>query len=462
MRTKAKKLLAFFLCLLMLTSSMVLPVFAKNENGGSEGGSNNISSSTTTNGGSDVSAILNAMSYDEYEKEVLSQSKNALVYGLAETLRAQNPELTSEELYAKAEEMMQDHTISIVMNPEEGDNTQYDLLDGVYVTADGKSTVLWQDKDRIWEEYASDPYKTELTGGVVVGANGTVTWTIDLPKEYAGNYTIEIKYAQVDEKKYDALDQIVLDCPCAEGACKHNEKNPYTMVDKLGLRVVTNNAIETIFCLNGEIPFVEARALVLSKLFTYDYAKDENGNIKLNDKKSPTFDRENGDGDDIRPAVLQKLNWNTYSISDSNGYRLDPFEFYLKPGENTISLQGEREDMVIQSITLKPLSKPMSYEQYKLLHADAQKIDSTKIEFEAEAPEYVSAVTMYPVYDRTSAITQGVTGDQSPSYIKYNTLGKEQWQSVGEWVEYKIEVEETGYYSLAMRYKQSLLSGMYV
>ena len=45
---------------------------------------------------------------------------------------------------------------------------------------------------------------------------------------------------------------------------------------------------------------------------------------------------------------------------------------------------------------------------------------------------------------------------------KYNTFGKEQWQNVGEWVEYEIDVAEDGYYSIAFRYKQSLLSGMYV
>ena len=447
MRTTAKRLLSLFLCILMLASTMVIPVFAQSSD--STGGSQ---SSAGSSSGSSASAILNALSYDEYEEKVLKESVGALKTGLVEKIRKENPTLTNSEIYAMVEEELKNHAIEIVVNPEEGNDKQFDLLDGEYVPLNQSGSYIYKDNgDFVWENYASDMYEETKTTGVLSAANGTVTWTIDIPEYYAGNYTIEIKYAQVSSEKYAELSSKCAVC----GSISCTDKDHNSVADKLGLKKITNNAIERIFCLNNEIPFSEARALVLSKLFTYDYTVDSNGNLSFANKK------EDGSGDDIRPSVVQKLNWVTYSISDYNGYRLDPFEFYLKPGQNTISIQGEREDMVIESITLRPLQKTISYTEYLSLN-DGERVDADLGIIEAEAPTYVSAVTMYPVYDRTSAITSGLTGSQSATAVKYNTAGKEQWQNVGEWIEYQITVPKTGYYSIAMRYKQSLLSGMYV
>ena len=447
MRTTAKRLLSLFLCILMLASTMVIPVFAQAND--STGGSQ---ASTESSSGSGASAILNALSYSQYEQKVLKGSAGALKAGLVEKIRHEYPTLNNSEIYAKVEEELKSHVLEIVVNPTEGNDKQFNLLDGAYVLPNNSATYIFKDSDDyVWENYASDMYDETKTTGVFAGANGTVTWTIDIPENYAGNYTIEIKYAHVSDTKYKELAGICVDCTMAN--C--TDKTHKSMVDKLGLKKITNNAIERIFCLNNEIPFTEARALVLSKLFTYDYVKDANGNPTFANKK------EDGSGDDIRPSVVQKLHWTTYSISDFNGYRSEPYEFYLKPGENTISLQGEREDMVIESITLRPLQKAISYAEYLSLNK-GEKIDVDLGVIEAEAPTFVSSVTMYPVYDRTSAITSGLTGSQSATAVKYNTAGKEQWQNVGEWIEYEITVPKTGYYSLAMRYKQSLLSGMYV
>ena len=448
MRTTAKRLLALLLCILMLVPTMVVPVFAQ---GSDSAGGVQVPADSST-GSSGASAILNALSYDEYVEKVLKGSVGSLRNGLVEKIRHENPTLTSNEIYKMVDEELKNHEIKIVVNPEEGNDKQFSLLDGAYVLPNNSATHIYKDSpDYVWDDYASDMYKTEKTTGVLAGANGTATWTINIPENYAGNYTIEIKYAQVDKEKYDAL---AGKCECGNTAC--TESSHKSVADKLGLKKITNNAIERIFCLNNEIPFAEARALVLSKLFTYGYTTNEKGELTFANKE------EDLTGDDVRPSVDQKLHWVAYSISDYNGYRAEPFEFYLKPGQNTISLQGEREDMVIESITLRPLKKVMSYSEYQQLYKDEKKIDVTLKEVEAEAPTFVSAVTMYPVYDRTSAITSGLTGKQSATAVKYNTAGKEQWQNVGEWIEYEITVPETGLYSIAMRYKQSLLSGMYV
>ncbi|MBO5091010.1 MAG: extracellular solute-binding protein [Clostridia bacterium] len=394
MKRKATRLLAFFLCLLMLVSTMAIPVFAQaNESGSSSSGSTSSSNKTSM---SDVSAILNALSYDDYMENVLSKYANK-DFG-------------------------------------EGHEIKVDILNGVFVVGDTTTKLEEFYKD---ETKCDEPSKDGKNDGVLIGPEGTATWTFVVPEEYSGNYTIEIVYCQADDHIID--------------------KSQADEEDKSG----TSNAIERIFYLNGSFPFAEARTLVLNKVWKYNY-KVEDG------KNSFENESEDGKGDDIRPSVYKDPSWVTYTISDSNGYYVNPFEFYFKPGENSISLEGQREDVIIQSITLRPYESPISYKEYianmQELHGKvSENRPSTKPDKqEAEEPTNVSAITLYPVYDRTSSITSGLTGKQSASQVKYNTAGKEQWQNVGEWMSYEIEVPESGYYSIAVRYKQALLSGMYV
>ena len=263
--------------------------------------------------------------------------------------------------------------------------------------------------------------------GVYVPESGTVSWEVEVPK--AANYTIKIVYCQVGDK---------------------------------------TNSIERIFYLNGAVPFSEARSIVLNKVWTYDYKYIYNSITGKYDKYFEQ-DGSGSEGNDIRPNVIQSAQWVEYTIADSNGYYSAPFEFHFEAGVNTISFESQREPVVIQSIELVPAKELLTYDQYLeqiRVETNGKTPSNSKggdaYFFEAEAPDYVSAVTMYPVNDRTSPITSGLTGEQSSMYTKLNTAGKEKWQNVGEWMEYTIEVKESGFYSLAVRYKQALLSGMYV
>ena len=243
--------------------------------------------------------------------------------------------------------------------------------------------------------------------------SGSVTWKFNV--ENAGNYIISIEYCQADDDK--------------------------------------TNSVERIFYINGEVPFSEARSIVLSKIWEYKYKVDENGN--------KTFETDLN-GNDIRPEVIPSLGWTEYELIDSNGFYTRPFEFYFKKGENTITFESVREPVYINKITLRPQKELDSYDKYLSDNGTGKPVNSDPIKIEAEAPNKVSNVTMYPVNDRTSPTTTGVTGAQSAQVTKYNTAGKEQWQTVGEWMTYEINVAEDGYYSIVLRYKQDLLSGMYV
>ncbi|MBQ7225341.1 MAG: extracellular solute-binding protein [Clostridia bacterium] len=361
MKTKAKRMLALLLAIVML-----LPV-ATVVSAADSAENTDVSAPSI----SDVSDILNMLTYSEYRAKYAGYGKGS------------------------------------------GD-IEVAIKNNVYVVGDTESKIVPT------PNYGEEGNKAE---GIYVPETGTISWEVEVPKD--GNYTVEIVYCQVGNK---------------------------------------TNSIERIFYINGQVPFSEARSVVLTKVWTYDYKYDKDGNI--------TFEREdmgNGElGNDIRPNVIQSPQWITYSIKDANGYYADPFEFYFREGTNTISLESQREPIVIKSITLRPAKELPSYKQYlEQLKKDkgvtpSNNKGSSVIKIEAEAPDFVSAVTMYPVNDRTSSITSGLTGEQDHVYTKLNTAGKEKWQNVGEWMEYTIDVGASGFYSLAVRYKQALLSGMYV
>ncbi len=80
------------------------------------------------------------------------------------------------------------------------------------------------------------------------------------------------------------------------------------------------------------------------------------------------------------------------------------------------------------------------------------------IYFEAELPKYQSDESIYPLTDRTSA----VTSPQNPEKQLLNFMGgTENFKTVGQWVEYEFEVETEGFYAIAIRAKQNDLSGMF-
>ena len=254
------------------------------------------------------------------------------------------------------------------------------------------------------------------TNVLEVAETGKVTWKFNVP--VSGFYIIELPYCQTIGGK--------------------------------------TTSIERVFSINGEVPFSEARSIVLQKVWKYDY-------VTVDGK--PSF-KQDGNGNDIRPSVSQDPKWITHTLQDTNGHYVQPFEFYFQAGENTITLESTREPVVLDDIVLRPvagISIP-TYEEYIASHGPiADNIPSAGMQIiEAEKVTNTSSVTIYPLQDRTSPITSGLTGAQSAKVQKYNVAGGTQWSTVGEWITYEVKITESGYYGIGARFKQDLLSGMYV
>ena len=81
---------------------------------------------------------------------------------------------------------------------------------------------------------------------------------------------------------------------------------------------------------------------------------------------------------------------------------------------------------------------------------------------QAEDAEEKTTSMLYPTYDRKSAATQSADGKlNSPSTIRINTAGGEMWKQTGQWMSWEVEVEESGYYNIGFKYRQSYKDGLF-
>ena len=306
---------------------------------------------------------------------------------------------------------------------------------------------------------------------------GKVTWTVSLPETAVGLYNIGFGYYPV----------------YTEGVSK-------------------SASIERDFYINGSAVFSESRSLTIPKIWssfkadktsplsaTYQLGKKDDLNTIVQeaaaaglsyttaeDGKSITVVRPDvitqaiyefvekygmrffitdASSNELRPSMVQTPEWTSYSIRDNGGFYSDNFGFVLTPDENgniSFTLEGVNELMVISEIALTPYTQTQSYESYinalKNNGVDVTKQGTGTLKLEAENTFHTSTNGVYPIEDRSSALTS----PSDTSRVLLNTIGTEKWSTPGQWVEYQFAVSGSGMYEIYSRYKQSYLDGMYV
>jgi ABC-type glycerol-3-phosphate transport system substrate-binding protein len=204
-----------------------------------------------------------------------------------------------------------------------------------------------------------------------------------------------------------------------------------------------SSMIERTLYVNDEIPFSGAQTLTFHRIWgnQTEVIKDIHGN-------------------DIRPSQVETPRWTQSVLSDAIGYIAEPYQFYFDAGINTIALASNREPMVIESIEIRSIREHQKYADIKAYYdsQNYQVVDRPNQLKQAEEPLYTTSPTIYPMNDRSSPLTM----PSSPSLIKLNTIGGNNWRIAGDRITWDIEVEETGLYAISLRVKQKGASGMRV
>ena len=356
-------------------------------------------------------------------------------------------------------------------------------IDILSFTGDGQLTKDSQDclksqeaNPSDWSEFAKSDWDSTVYTPTT-NSDGTraaeTTWRVDISEAQTGLYYLQIEY---------------YNCSITE-----------SMFGKSSV-----SSIQRKLRIDGKVPFDEAGSITLDKHWSYDnmtvgspepvasgdkhktpgtyvdyetikgkgsdsekgYYKyvtlvyEENGNLM----KQVTTYRISQDinGNSMTPIIRENSVWSTYICKDTTGYHDGYFAFLFDEAkEYTISLEAEREPMIIKSIKLVPATHSEAsiptFEEYLSKHQGKPMANGTIVNIQAEFPDAVSDSSVAPTNDNSSAVTYPITAGAQ----LFNVIGETGFSSVGQWASYKFTVNESGMYNLAMRYMQSTLQGMF-
>lgn len=234
------------------------------------------------------------------------------------------------------------------------------------------------------------------------GETGEVDWVVDVPE--TGIYNLSAVYFPVEGK---------------------------------------SSAIERALYIDGELPFAEAAYLQFDRVWGSEKEAAEQDN----------------QGNDLRPKQVEKPRWMEETFQDSDGYEQAPFKFFLEKGEHTLTLKSTREPMVIRSLRLFNEKNVLPYAET----AGAQQTDSSGqpkdvlIRIEGEAAIAKSSTTLYPTSERSSS----AVFPYSASQVRVNTIGGYNWRLPGQWIEWEVDVPESGLYHIGFTAQQNFVKGIY-
>ncbi|MFP4661083.1 MAG: extracellular solute-binding protein [Halanaerobiales bacterium] len=200
--------------------------------------------------------------------------------------------------------------------------------------------------------------------------------------------------------------------------------------------------IEREIQINGKLPFAGAKFLEFTRVWQdeHDYRIDNQGNH-------------------IRSPQIEVPIWQTAVLSDSMGYVQEPYLFYFNKGINTIRLLSRREPMALSRIRIFRNQAPDNYQEVNKDYQDRgiEETGGTLIKVQGEDAVYRSSKTLYPTHDQGDATVE----PNHPAQIRLNTIGGHNWNLPGQWVEWKVDVPESGLYKIGIKAKQNIRSGTF-
>ncbi len=235
--------------------------------------------------------------------------------------------------------------------------------------------------------------------------------------------------------------------------------------------------IERVIYFDDAVSYKETRSLSFTRAWKDVYTKIEDNKKSYFDSVSDYFldfvlnqdnmfadsDRlfpHDSNGNEAKPTKEIYGMWTSSYAYDTSGYYIEPLKYYLTEGAHTFNLEAITEPMAIKKIVIKAAEKTLSYSDYIAKHEAAGVKDYTgeALKIQAEYPVLTSDRTLYQINDRKSSITE----PQDSTLIRYNSIGSNKWQYVGQWIEYTVDIKESGFYNIIPRSKQEDVMGSFV
>ncbi len=420
-KKKFQSVTSLLLALLLLTGGATVSVGAEKTTADKA-----YNASVTDKTIADYKEELESISYDDYSKgfKGYERTTDTVVIDAIEDL---NEQLTTLERLSDEDWARLQADSSLATTLLGFYETEYDGVKALYTPGDGEVTFTTN------KVPAEGLYSIRIHYWPVVGKSASIERELYINGSASFKEARSLTIPKVWSNAYETYEYTV---PKGKDA-----QELLTRAREMGLEAVMADDTNVITFTIPEVWTTDISAFLLDEIGARFFTTDKDNN-------------------EIRPSAEQTPCWCVYDLRDSQGYYTESFEFIITPdgdGNVSITLKGMNEPMAISKIELLPKNELLTYDEYIARYADAPK-GTSSIKLEAEMPSNISTNTVYPVEDRSSA----ANSPSDTTRMVLNSIGGEKWQTPGQAVEWKFKVDDTGLYTIDMRFRQNVLDGLFV
>ena len=192
---------------------------------------------------------------------------------------------------------------------------------------------------------------------------------------------------------------------------------------------------------NGSVPFSQAASLYLYNIYHSESDKiitDANGN-------------------EFAPNRIVEQTWTKTTLSNPDEDYDEPLQFYLQKGDNVLRFNFQQPNaFVLGNVNVCNIAPIPSYTDYRKGSNESSSGNECLI-MEAEASTRQSDSTLRPASDRTDRMTSPYSSKNQLMNIIDST-----WNEHGSWLEWEVDVKQSGYYRLSFRYQQEAFKDLTV
>ncbi len=258
--------------------------------------------------------------------------------------------------------------------------------------------------------------------------------------DYSSNNGVE---TTVDSSSYE---ENVLVCVNESGSLSYNftVETAGKYYFRLYYATVEGNGVDISLGIkiDGEYPFDESKEIGFKRCFVND------GDVRV-DKFGNQFAPE-------QKEVFCRLN--DYA-TDALGREIEPYLFELSAGNHTLEICFIDEPVALEKIVFEaPVNIP-NYNDYISKYNDKKVYNGSEIIVQGENADYKSASQLVPLADISEKSLVSYDGTFNNGLNeKINYIGSTNWQSQGDKLSWKVNVEQDGLYALSFKFRQKYVT----